>query len=86
VVALPAARPAIVAGVVLAWARAIGEFGASISFAGSLSGRTQTVPMAVYALLDRDWELAMLLSVAMMILAVGIIVALRKRLVGAVVS
>ena len=86
VVALPAARPAIVAGVVLAWARAIGEFGASISFAGSLSGRTQTVPMAVYALLDRDWELAMLLSVAMMILAIGIIVALRKRLVGAVVS
>jgi len=86
VVALPAARPAIVAGVVLAWARAIGEFGASISFAGSLSGRTQTVPMAVYALLDRDWELAMLLSVVMMILAVGIIVALRKRLVGAVVS
>jgi len=86
VVALPVARPAIVAGVVLAWARAIGEFGASISFAGSLSGRTQTVPMAVYALLDRDWELAMLLSVFMMILAVGIIVALRKRLVGAVVS
>jgi hypothetical protein len=42
--------------------------------------------MAVYALLDRDWELAMLLSVFMMILAVGIIVALRKRLVGAVVS
>lgn len=85
-VALPVTRPAIIAGVVLAWARAIGEFGASISFAGSLSGRTQTVPMAVYALLDRDWELAMLLSVVMMILAIGIIVGLRKRLLGAVVS
>jgi molybdate transport system permease protein len=85
-VALPVSRPAIIAGVVLAWARAIGEFGASISFAGSLSGRTQTVPMAVYSLLDRDWELAMLLSVLMMILAVGVIVALRKRLLGSVTS
>ncbi len=85
-VALPVSRPAIIAGVVLAWARAVGEFGASISFAGSLSGRTQTVPMAVYSLLDRDWELAMLLSVLMMLLAVVLIIALRKRLLGAVVS
>jgi molybdate transport system permease protein len=79
-VAVPVARPSIIAGVVLAWARAIGEFGASISFAGSLSGRTQTVPMAVYAFLERDWELAMLLSVVMVLLAISIIVGLRHQL------
>lgn len=77
---LPVCRPAILAGAVLAWARSVGEFGASITFAGSLKGKTQTLPMAVYDLLERDWELAMGLSVMMVLFAVIIIFALRSQL------
>jgi molybdate transport system permease protein len=76
-------RPAILAGAVLAWARSIGEFGASITFAGSLKGKTQTLPMAVYDLLERDWELAMGLSVMMVLFAVVVIFSLRSRLLTA---
>lgn len=79
-VVLPESRPAILAGTVLAWARSVGEFGASITFAGSLKGKTQTLPMAVYDLLERDWELAMGLSVMMVLFAVMVIFALRSQL------
>jgi molybdate transport system permease protein len=82
-VVLPMSRPAILAGAVLAWARSIGEFGASITFAGSLKGKTQTLPMAVYDLLERDWELAMGLSVMMVLFAVIVIFSLRSRLMTA---
>ena len=82
-VVLPMSRPAILAGAVLAWARSIGEFGASITFAGSLKGKTQTLPMAVYDLLERDWELAMGLSVMMVLFAVVVIFSLRSRLLTA---
>ena len=85
-VVLPLSRSAITAGVVLAWARSIGEFGASITFAGSLRGETQTLPMAVYELLERDWELAMGLSAFMVVIAVAVIVGLRSRLVTARMS
>ena len=80
-VVLPMSRQAIFAGAVLAWARSIGEFGASITFAGSLKGKTQTLPMAIYELLERDWELAMGLSVVMVLFAISIIFTLRSRLV-----
>lgn len=79
-VVLPMSRSAVLAGAVLAWARSVGEFGASITFAGSLKGKTQTLPMAVYDLLERDWELAMGLSVMMVLFAVVIIFALRSQL------
>lgn len=79
-VVLPMSRSAVLAGAVLAWARSVGEFGASITFAGSLKGKTQTLPMAVYDLLERDWELAMGLSVMMVLFAVIIIFALRSPL------
>lgn len=82
-VVLPMSRAAIVAGVILSWARSIGEFGASITFAGSLKGKTQTLPMAIYELLERDWELAMGLSVVMVLLAIGVIFSLRTHLVKA---
>ena len=82
-VVLPMSRPAILAGAVLAWARSVGEFGASITFAGSLKGKTQTLPMAVYDLLERDWELAMGLSVMMVLFAVVVIFSLRSRLLTA---
>ena len=82
-VVLPMSRPAILAGAVLAWARSVGEFGASITFAGSLKGKTQTLPMAVYDLLERDWELAMGLSVMMVLFAVIVIFSLRSRLMTA---
>jgi len=79
-VVVPMSRSAVLAGAVLAWARSVGEFGASITFAGSLKGKTQTLPMAVYDLLERDWELAMGLSVMMVLFAVVVIFAMRSQL------
>ena len=79
-VVLPITKGSIFAGAILAWARAVGEFGASITFAGSLKGKTQTLPMAVYELLERDWELAMGLSVVMILFAVAVIFGLRSQL------
>lgn len=78
-VALPGARPAIIAGVALAWARSIGEFGASITFAGSFPGRTQTLPMSVYELVSTDYPAALSVSFAMMLLSVLVIASLRGR-------
>jgi molybdate transport system permease protein len=79
-VVLPMTKASVIAGAILAWARAVGEFGASITFAGSLKGKTQTLPMAVYELLERDWELAMGLSVVMILFAVAVIFGLRSQL------
>ena len=53
-VTLPLIAPSVVAGAVLAWARALGEFGATITFAGNIAGRTQTLPLAVYLLLESE--------------------------------
>lgn len=78
-VALPGARGAIGAGVALAWARSLGEFGASITFAGSFPGRTQTLPMSVYELVSTDYPQALALSFVMLAVAVTIIASLRGR-------
>ncbi|MGA1362603.1 MAG: molybdate ABC transporter permease subunit [Ilumatobacteraceae bacterium] len=78
-VALPGARGAVGAGIALAWARSLGEFGASITFAGSFPGRTQTVPMAVYELVATDYEASLVLSFGMMAVAVAVIAVLRDR-------
>ena len=81
-VTLPSIAPAVAAGAVLAWARAIGEFGATVTFAGSLQGRTQTLPLAVYDLLERDPADAVVLSAVLVVLAVAVLVALRDRWFG----
>lgn len=76
-VTLPAIRPSVVAGAVLAGARALGEFGATITFAGSLSGRTQTVPLEIYALLQDDPGAAYALSAVLLTVSVLMVLALR---------
>ncbi|MFN2320454.1 MAG: ABC transporter permease [Dermatophilaceae bacterium] len=81
-VTLPAVRPALVAGAVLAWARALGEFGATITFAGNLSGRTQTAPLAVYVALQDDPQAAIALSIAMLVVSIAILGVLRGRWLG----
>ena len=72
-VTIPLARPALVAGTILCWSRAIGEFGATLMFAGSLRGQTQTMPLAIYALLESDLEGAVLLGGAFVMVAVAIL-------------
>jgi molybdate transport system permease protein len=67
-VALPMVAPQLAAGAVLAWARALGEFGATITFAGNLHGRTQTVPLAVFQLLQMDTEGAIVLSLVLVVI------------------
>jgi len=81
-VTLPAIRPALVAGAVLAWARALGEFGATITFAGNLPGKTQTMPLAVYLALESDTGQALVLSLVLIVVSFGVLVALRDRWLG----
>jgi len=76
-VVLPALRPALLAGTGLAWARALGEFGATITFAGNLRGRTQTLPLAVYETLQTDPGAALVLSLGLLGLSALLLVALR---------
>jgi molybdate transport system permease protein len=79
-VTLPLLRPQIVAAFVIAWARALGEFGATITFAGNVSGRTQTLPLAVFETLQTDPGAAIMLSVLLMGVSLTTLVALRGRL------
>jgi molybdate transport system permease protein len=76
-ITLPMIGPALLAGTVLAWARAIGEFGATITFAGNLEGNTQTMPLAVYSALESDRDSAIALSIMLIVIAVAILVSLR---------
>jgi len=78
-VVLPMIRPSLVAGIVLAWARAFGEFGATITFAGNLPGRTQTLPLAVFAELDGERDTAIAISLLMVAVSIGVLVTLRER-------
>jgi molybdate transport system permease protein len=79
-VTLPMVLPNLVAGTVLTWARALGEFGATITFAGNLPGRTQTLPLAVYEVRQTDPGGAILLSLILVALSVAVLVALRDRI------
>jgi molybdate transport system permease protein len=79
-VVLPLLRPQLIAGAVLAWARALGEFGATITFAGNLQGRTQTLPLAVFEARQTDAGAAIAMSLLLMVISVGVLVALRDRL------
>jgi molybdate transport system permease protein len=78
-VTLPLVAPSLAAGAVLCWARALGEFGATITFAGSFPGRTQTMPIAVYYALETDPEAAILLSLVLLLASVVVLVTLRDR-------
>ena len=81
-VTLPLVGPGIMAGAILAWARALGEFGATITFAGNFPGTTQTMPLAVYLALEQDPQSAIALSVVLLIVSVLVLVALRERWLG----
>ncbi len=74
--------PSLVAGVAVAWARALGEFGATITFAGNIEGRTQTTPLAVYLLLENDPKAAYALSFVLLAVCVVVLVAMRDRWLG----
>jgi molybdate transport system permease protein len=78
-VTLPLIAPGVAAGAVLAWARALGEFGATITFAGNFPGRTQTMPLAVYLALQSDPAAAMVLSLVLLAVSVAVLAALRDR-------
>jgi molybdate transport system permease protein len=78
-VTLPLVAPSVVAGAVLAWARALGEFGATITFAGNIAGRTRTLPLAVYLALESDQQAAIALSLVLLVVSLVGLVALRDR-------
>ena len=78
-VTLPLVGPGIAAGAVLAWARALGEFGATITFAGSFPGTTRTMPLEVYLALETDPGAALLLSVLLLAVSVAVLALLRDR-------
>jgi len=76
-VMLPLALPSLMAGLGMCWARALGEFGATITFAGNLPGVTQTLPLAVYAALQSDLEAAVALSVLLLVVSFVVLLGLR---------
>jgi molybdate transport system permease protein len=81
-VTLPLVAPGLAAGTVLCWARALGEFGATITFAGNYPGRTQTMPIAVYLALESEPGGAIVLSLVLLAVSVAILVGLRDRWLG----
>ena len=78
-VTLPLIAPGIGAGAVLCWARALGEFGATITFAGNFPGRTQTMPLAVYLALESDPQAAIVLSLVLLAVSIVVLAGLRGR-------
>lgn len=86
-VTLPMTAPALGAGAVLAWARALGEFGATITFAGNTPGRTTTIPLEVYLQLERgSLDAAIVLSLVLLAVSVAVLVGLRDRWTGGVMA
>ncbi len=78
-VTVPLILPSLVAGLVLAWARALGEFGATITFAGNIQGRTQTLPLAVYLQLEGQPGSAIAMSLVLLVVSLVVLVSLRDR-------
>ena len=81
-VTLPLIAPSLFAGAVLCWARALGEFGATITFAGNFPGVTQTMPLAVYLLLQTNSEGSYILSLILLVVSLVVLVGLRHRWLG----
>ncbi|GLW14976.1 hypothetical protein Stsp01_17190 [Streptomyces sp. NBRC 13847] len=82
-VTLPMVAPGLAAGAALTWARALGEFGATITFAGNLPGTTQTLPLEVYLLLQDSPEAATSVSLLLLVIAMAVLICLRGRWTGA---
>jgi molybdate transport system permease protein len=83
-ITLPSTWPALAAGALLAWARALGEFGATITFAGNTPNRTTTIPLQVYLLLESGrLEAAIALSLVLLAVSVAVLATLRERWIGA---
>jgi molybdate transport system permease protein len=78
-VTLPMIAPSLRAGAVLAWSRALGEFGATVTFAGNLQGRTQTLPLAVFVALESDRDTAVAISLVLVAISLTVLVTLRDR-------
>ncbi|MDT5034650.1 MAG: molybdate transport system permease protein, partial [Actinoplanes sp.] len=78
-VTLPMIAPGVAAGAMLCWARALGEFGATITFAGNFPGRTQTMPLAVYLALEQDVDAAIVLSLLLLVVSVAVLAGLRDK-------
>lgn len=78
-VTLPMVAPGVVAGATMCWARALGEFGATITFAGNFPGRTQTMPLAVYLAMQNDPQAAIVLSLVLLVVSVVVLAGLRGR-------
>jgi molybdate transport system permease protein len=81
-ITVPLIAPSLFAGAALAWARALGEFGATITFAGNIQGRTQTIPLGVYLFLESDQQLAIALSLLLLAVSITVLVLLRDRWFG----
>jgi molybdate transport system permease protein len=81
-VTLPLLAPQLAAGAALAFARALGEFGATITFAGNTQGETRTLPLAIYTFLQTDREAAIALSVILLAVSLIVLILLRDRIVG----
>lgn len=76
-ITLPLAAPAVGGGLALAWARALGEFGATIMFAGNIAGRTQTLPLVVYSEFQSSLEASIAAAAVLVVAAMGVLVAVR---------
>ncbi|WP_437624690.1 ABC transporter permease [Sorangium sp. So ce1151] len=76
-VALPLSAPGLVAGAAMSWARSLGEFGATLMFAGNLQGETQTLPLAIYTALESDMRAAQALSIVLVVVAFALLVFVR---------
>ena len=77
-VALPLAAPGLLAGAALSWARSLGEFGATLLFAGNMTGVTQTMPLAIFSALEQDVDAAVALSLVLLAVAVVALAGLRR--------
>ena len=76
-VAIPGARAGLASGLALAWGRALGEFGATLFFAGSLQGRTQTAPLAIFSFLGRDFDAALALAAVLLLASAAILLSVK---------
>ena len=77
-IVVPLAAPGLAAGAAMCWARALGEFGATLMFAGNLTGRTQTLPLAIYTALESDFDAAKALSVVLLVIAALVLLVVRR--------
>jgi molybdate transport system permease protein len=81
-VALPLAGPALLSGAAMSWARALGEFGATLMFAGNMAGRTQTLPLAIYSAMESDLRASQSLSLVLVLVALVLLVLVRSKTAG----